>query len=78
VNDASPLDDLKYEAAEQGKNSGMRRALIVLLILWLLTLGTLIAVGWNAYFDKKAQVQTLKQQIAIACDRGTIGPPAPG
>lgn len=66
---------MKHESAISGKDGRSRSLLIVLLALWLLTLGVLIAVGWNAYFDQKDKAQTLAQQLQIACDRGTIGPP---
>ncbi len=61
--------------AISGKDGRTRKLLIALLVIWLLTLGTLIVVGWNVYFDQKDKVQSLKQQIAIACDRDTFGPP---
>lgn len=64
-----------HESAVSGKDGNTRKLLIILLTLWLLTLGVLIAVGWNAYFDQKDKAQTLAQQLQIACERGTIGPP---
>lgn len=75
MNEPTPLDELKEKSAERGKRPRTRHVLVALFIVWLLTLGTLIAVGWNAYFDQKERTQTLAQQIAIACERGTIGPP---
>lgn len=75
MNETTPLDDLKHEVAISGKDGRTRTLLLVLLVLWLLTLGTLVAVGWNAYFDQKDKAQTLAQQLQIACERGTIGPP---
>ncbi len=75
MTEPTPLDDLKRESSEHGKDTRTRTGLIVLLVLWLLTLGILIAVSWNAYFAQKEKAQTLAQQIDIACERGTFGPP---
>jgi hypothetical protein len=69
------MDDMTHDAAVSGKDGRTRKLLIVLLVLWLLTLGSLIAVGWNAYFDQKGKTETLASQLQIACERGTIGPP---
>lgn len=70
----TPLDDLKSESAERGKDQRMRRVLIVLTVVWLLTLVGLIALAWNAYFTQKDQTLTLAQQISLACDSGQFGP----
>lgn len=70
-----PLEDLKEESSKKGRDPKTRRLLFGLLALWLLTLGLLVFVGWNAYFQQKETTQTLAQQIALACERGTIGPP---
>lgn len=75
IHESTPLDDLTHDAAVSGKDGRTRKLLIVFLVLWLLTLAFLVAVGWNAYFDQKDKAQTLAQQLQIACERGTIGPP---
>lgn len=70
-----PLEDLKQESSKKGRDPKTRRLLFGLLALWLLTLGILIFVGWSAYFSQKEKAQTLAQQISVACELGTIGPP---
>jgi hypothetical protein len=44
------------------------------MVLWLITLGILLAVTWNAYFQKKEAAKTLAQQIHFACASGDFGP----
>jgi hypothetical protein len=69
-----PIDDMKHESADSGKDPKTRTILAVLLALWLVTLAALVGVGWSAYFDEKNTSQTLAQQIAFACENGDFGP----
>lgn len=71
----TPLDDIKVESSIRGKDKTTRTILIILLCLWLTTLVALVVVAWNAYFGAKAETETLAQQIALACQSGTIRPP---
>jgi hypothetical protein len=68
------IEGIKHESSERGKDPRTRRLLRFLLILWLVTFIALIAIAWSAYFNEKAQVQTLAQQIAFACKSGDFGP----
>lgn len=70
----SPIDDIKAESSQRGKDKGTRTALTTLVVLWLLTLAVLIAVSWNAYFKQKDAALTLAQQISFACKSGDFGP----
>lgn len=71
----TPLDDLKHETAVSAKDGRTRATLLVLLALWILTALVAGYFGWKAYSNQKDEVQSLAQQIAIACERGTFGPP---
>ena len=74
MKESTPLDDIKHDAAQTGKDKKTRVILYTLLALWLITVAILIGVGWNAYFSEKAKTQSLAQQIALACDTGDFGP----
>lgn len=68
------LDDLKKAASKRGKDPKTRRWLYGLVALWLVTLLALLGVTWNAYFTERGKTQSLAQQIAFACQNGTLGP----
>jgi len=77
----SPIEDLKSEATEKSKDPKTRRLLLILLVLWLITLGALLAIAWSAYFSAKdeaqtsqAETETLAQHVALACESGDFGP----
>lgn len=73
--DSEPLPQLTAKATREGRDPRTRRILYGLTALWLVTLIALVAVAWNAYFDQKEKAQTLAQQIDLACELGTFGPP---
>ena len=68
------IDELKEIASDRGKDPRTRKALTIVLVLWLLTLLAFAGVTWNAYFSEKEKSQTLAQQIAFACESGNFGP----
>lgn len=70
-----PLEELKRRSSRRGRDPVTRKVLYILVALWVLTLIALIVVAWRAYFDQKEKTQTLAQQITLACELGTIGPP---
>lgn len=74
MNDSTPMRDMISESSIKGKDRPSRRLLIILLALWLVTVGILLAVSWNAYFKKKEAAKTLAQQIHFACSSGDFGP----
>lgn len=73
MNQHTPLDDIKEESAQAGKDMKTRRLLILLLGLWLITLAILVGVAWGAYFQEKGKALTLAEQIASACRQGDLG-----
>jgi len=70
MSEHTPLDDLKEEAGNEGKDKTTRRILVGLFILWLLTLGLAIYLFTSAYLDERSKSQTLAEQIAAACGSG--------
>lgn len=72
MNESDPLEEMKAQSSKEGKDPATRRILIGLMVLWLLTLAALVAVAWNAYFGQKEKVQTLAEQVAIACRTGAL------
>lgn len=74
MNEISPIEEIKEQSSQKGKDGATRRLLIILVALWLLTVAAFGVVVWNAYFNEKEKSQTLAQQIAFACDHGDFGP----
>jgi hypothetical protein len=70
--DTPHIRELKESAVNEGRDHKSRLILVIVGALWLLTLGVLGAVTWNAYFDEKEKSQTLAQQVAAACERGDL------
>lgn len=70
----TPIDELVENSSKKGKDHSYRRLLLFLLVLWLITFAGLVGFAWNAYFQKKQQVQTLAEQITLACKKGDFGP----
>jgi type IV secretory pathway VirB10-like protein len=73
VNEQTPLEAIKSESSQKGKDSPTRKLLIILVVLWLITLVGFCWVTWDAYFHEKQQKETLAQQIAFACVQGDLG-----
>lgn len=68
-----PIDELKAETAEKGKDPKTRRILVALIALWLFTLAALFGVLFNSYFNEKEEKLTLAQELAVACASDTLG-----
>jgi hypothetical protein len=69
-----PIEELKAETAEKGKDPKTRRILVGLVALWLATLATLVGFAFKSYFDEKEDKLTLAQELAVACESGSLGP----
>lgn len=69
-----PIEDLKHQSAQKGKDPRTRTVLVVLVALWLLTFAALIGISWNAYFQEKGQKRSLAQQVSQACETDEWGP----
>lgn len=70
----TPIEDLVANSSRKGKVPRARKLLIFLFALWLITFAGLLIFGWNAYFQKKQQAQSLAQQVTQACKSRDFGP----
>lgn len=74
MTDQPPISEIAAESSKKGKDPKTRTLLIAVVTLWLLTMGALLTVSWDAYFEERDKSQTLAQQISFACSTGDFGP----
>lgn len=69
-----PIDTLKAQSAESGKDPKTRRIIAALVALQLATVAILIYVLLNSYLDEKRDKLTLAQELSVACESNKLGP----
>lgn len=68
------IQELKQEAAKDGRDRKSRYFVALVTVLAVLIVGGLLGYWINATFQEKAKVQTLAEQLATACSSGDFGP----